>query len=52
MSEAIDFVNSRSKPLCLYLFTESTELEKRVVNETLAGSISINETVIHVSFFR
>jgi acyl-CoA reductase-like NAD-dependent aldehyde dehydrogenase len=35
----------------LYLFTDSKELEKRVVNETSAGSISINETVIHVSFF-
>ena len=51
MSDAIDFVNSRGKPLSLYLFTDDEELKKRVVNETSAGSVVINDAVIHVHFF-
>ena len=51
MNDAIDFVNSRGKPLSLYLFTNDKELKKRVVNETSAGSVVINDAVIHVSHY-
>lgn len=47
MSDAIDFVNSREKPLALYLFTNDENLKNRVLNETSTGSLLVNDTIIH-----
>ena len=46
--EAINFINSRSKPLSLYIFTTCDKLVKRFQNETSSGSICVNDTVIHL----
>ena len=39
---AIDFVNSRPKPLALYLFTGSRDTERQVLERTSSGSVGIN----------
>ncbi|KAH6554684.1 hypothetical protein KP509_1Z315200, partial [Ceratopteris richardii] len=49
ITDAIDFVNSKEKPLALYLFTKDDNLRKRVIHETSAGGVLVNDTVIHVS---
>ena len=49
MSDAIDFVNSRNKPLALYLFTNDKILKTQVSNETSAGTLVINDAVVQVS---
>ena len=49
MSDAIDFVNSRNKPLALYLFTNDKNLKTQVSNETSAGTLVINDAVVQVS---
>eukprot|EP00246_Nothoceros_aenigmaticus_P015854 TRINITY_DN6855_c0_g1_i1.p1 TRINITY_DN6855_c0_g1~~TRINITY_DN6855_c0_g1_i1.p1 ORF type:complete len:515 (-),score=76.65 TRINITY_DN6855_c0_g1_i1:335-1804(-) len=47
MDEAVDFVNSRPKPLALYVFTKSKEVGQQFVADTSAGAVVINDTVLH-----
>ncbi|XP_002966702.2 aldehyde dehydrogenase family 3 member H1 [Selaginella moellendorffii] len=47
MESAMSFVNTRPKPLALYLFTRDKALEKKVVSETSAGGMVVNDTVLH-----
>lgn len=46
LDEAIQYVNSKSKPLALYIFgTNKTEIN-RIKNETSSGSVCINDCAI------
>jgi aldehyde dehydrogenase (NAD+) len=47
VDEAIDFVNSRPKPLSAYLFTKARGVRERVVKEVSAGGMVINHLVFH-----
>ncbi|MGL5416129.1 MAG: aldehyde dehydrogenase [Clostridium sp.] len=47
-TDAINFVNSRNKPLALYYFSEDNNKIERVLKETTSGGVTINDTVIHV----
>ncbi|WP_338780733.1 aldehyde dehydrogenase [Metabacillus sp. FJAT-52054] len=49
LDEAIEFVNSRPKPLALYLFTESKETEAEVTNRISFGGGCINDTLMHIA---
>jgi aldehyde dehydrogenase (NAD+) len=49
MDEAIAFVNQREKPLALYLFTRSRELEQRVLERTSSGGACVNGTIVHIT---
>ena len=44
----IDFVNSRPKPLALYLFSEDKATHERVLRETTSGGVSVNDVVMHM----
>jgi len=48
IAEAIALINSRPKPLALYLFTQNQELQQRVLQATSSGGVCINDTVLHV----
>jgi len=48
ITEAIALINSRPKPLALYLFSQSKNLQKRVLQETSSGGVCINDTVMQV----
>ena len=37
------------KPLALYLFSEDSATQKRILQETSSGSVNINETLSQVS---
>src|SRR6185312_5080587 len=39
LDEAIDFVNSRPKPLAAYLFTKSKSVRERVIKEVSSGGV-------------
>jgi aldehyde dehydrogenase (NAD+) len=43
ISQAITFVNQRSKPLALYLYTNDDAFEHRVLHSTSAGNVCIND---------
>ncbi len=48
VDEAIAFVNRGDKPLALYLFTNDTAAERRVLSETSSGGACINGTILHI----
>ncbi|HDP25620.1 MAG TPA: aldehyde dehydrogenase [Deltaproteobacteria bacterium] len=48
-SEAIRFVNSRPKPLSLYLFSRDLERQQQVIRETSSGGICFNDAMVHVA---
>ncbi|WP_088330085.1 aldehyde dehydrogenase family protein [Lacimicrobium sp. SS2-24] len=49
IEEAISFVNQRPKPLALYLYTRDPALEQRVLTQTSAGSVCINDGMMFMA---
>lgn len=49
LREAIDFVNSKSKPLALYIFSKNDKKVDRILDETSAGGVTINDTLMHIA---
>jgi aldehyde dehydrogenase (NAD+) len=49
MDEAYQFVQSRPRPLALYLFTNNAGIEKRFVQQVPFGGGCINDTIIHIA---
>ncbi len=49
LDEAIRYVNARPRPLALYYFGNFDDHVQRVLNETIAGGVSVNETIMHIS---
>jgi len=48
LDEAMTYVQSHERPLALYWFGEDKAKRDRVLNETISGGVSINETAWHV----
>ena len=48
LDQAITQVNSRPKPLALYVFSENTQTQRYLLDRTSSGGACINETVMHV----
>lgn len=42
---AIQFINSRDKPLALYLFTKNSQVWDHVIQNTSSGQVVVNDTV-------
>ncbi|MHA6531654.1 aldehyde dehydrogenase [Paenibacillus sp. BAC0078] len=49
LEDAIQTVNSRPKPLALYLFTEHHQVENEVLTRVSFGGGCINDTITHVA---
>jgi len=49
VSEAVDFVNQRPKPLALYVFSRSKEFQQTIISETSSGGVCINDTIVHLT---
>jgi acyl-CoA reductase-like NAD-dependent aldehyde dehydrogenase len=49
LDDAIRYVNERPHPLALYYFGRDSSNIDRVLNETIAGGMSVNETIMHIS---
>lgn len=49
LSEPINYINSKEKPLALYLFTNDRKIEKRILKEVSFGGGCINDTIIHLA---
>ncbi|HSY21041.1 MAG TPA: coniferyl aldehyde dehydrogenase [Polyangiaceae bacterium] len=48
LSEAIAYVNDRPRPLALYYFGHHEDDVARVIAETIAGGVGINETMLQI----
>jgi acyl-CoA reductase-like NAD-dependent aldehyde dehydrogenase len=49
LEQAIAFVNARPRPLALYYFDNDRSRIERVLNETVAGGVTINDTLMHIA---
>jgi coniferyl-aldehyde dehydrogenase len=49
LSEAIAHVNAGARPLALYVFERDAAAIERVLHETTAGGVSVNETIMHIA---
>jgi coniferyl-aldehyde dehydrogenase len=45
--DALGFVAERPRPLALYLFDQDRRRIKRVLESTIAGGVTVNDTVLH-----
>jgi len=49
LDAAIDWVNQHPRPLALYYFGNDGAQRDRVLNETVAGGVTINDTLLHIA---
>ncbi len=47
--EAVAFVNGRDRPLGLYYFGADAAEERRVLDRTISGGVTVNDVIFHVS---
>lgn len=47
--KAIDIINSRPKPLALYVFSDSKKVQDRFLKQTSSGGVCINDTILQIS---
>lgn len=48
LSEALNFINSREKPLALYIFANSNQVIENILQNTSSGGVCINDTLVHI----
>jgi aldehyde dehydrogenase (NAD+)/coniferyl-aldehyde dehydrogenase len=46
---AIGFVNARPRPLALYVFDKSAGVVGRVMRQTVAGGVTVNDSLFHIA---
>ena len=49
VEDAIGFINSKDKPLSLYIFTENKKTREKILSETSLGSVSCNDVVVQLT---
>ncbi|KGY13114.1 coniferyl aldehyde dehydrogenase [Vibrio tubiashii] len=47
--DALAFINARPRPLALYLMSNDTFLQRRVIEQTHSGGVAINDTLLQVA---
>ena len=45
--DAISFVNKRPRPLALYAYTKDAATERKILDRTISGGVTINSTLMH-----
>ncbi len=49
ISETIDYINQRARPLALYIMSFDTDIQQHLLSQTHSGGVCINETIFHVA---
>lgn len=49
IQEAVPLINSRPKPLAMYIFTKDLGLENKILNETTAGNVCVNDGMMFMA---
>lgn len=47
VNQAIEYINSKAKPLALYIFTNSSDFADKIIDKTSSGGVSVNDTLLH-----
>lgn len=50
LEESFDLINSRTKPLAAYIFTNNKKLKEQFVKNVSAGGMLVNDIALHVMF--
>ena len=45
-AEALKFINRRSRPLCLYVFSENKQVVEKLVTGVRSGTVCVNDTIV------
>jgi len=49
LDEAIEYVNSRPRPLALYYFDNNSKRVDSVLARTVSGGVTVNDTILHIA---
>jgi coniferyl-aldehyde dehydrogenase len=49
LQDALDYINGRERPLALYWFGQNSAIREQVLARTIAGGVSINDTLMHIA---
>jgi coniferyl-aldehyde dehydrogenase len=49
LDAALAYVNRHPRPLALYCFENDTARLDRILNETVAGGVTVNDTLLHIA---
>jgi coniferyl-aldehyde dehydrogenase len=49
LDEALGYINKRERPLALYWFGQNARARDQVLAGTIAGGVSINDTLLHIA---
>ena len=49
LSEVIDTINCRERPLALYIFSNDKEEQDTIIANTISGGVGINDCIVHVA---
>jgi aldehyde dehydrogenase (NAD+) len=49
LDEAIDFINSKDKPLALYIFAKARDKIKSILRKTSSGGAVVNDVIVHLA---
>lgn len=49
LDEALAYINAHDRPLALYWFGSDKAAEARVLNGTISGGVTINDTILHLA---
>ncbi len=49
LEDAIAYVNARPRPLALYVFEHDRAAVGRVIENTVSGGVTVNETILHIA---
>lgn len=47
IDDALDYINAHDRPLALYPFSQRRETVEKILQRTLAGGITVNDTLLH-----
>ena len=48
IDDVLGYINSKNKPLALYLFSNDEPLQNKVINKTQSGGVCLNDAALHV----
>lgn len=47
--QALNFINSKEKPLALYVFSKDKKTQELFIKNTSSGNLLVNDTIMHLS---
>ena len=49
IDDAIDYINARPRPLSLYIYSFNKDIQRKILEETIAGGVCVNDAAFHVA---